>query len=85
VRRVYGADLAGALDEKRALLAHALAKERIDAAGAIMVGDRHHDVRAALANGTRAIGVLWGYGSREELQGAERLLVRTGELASLLD
>lgn len=85
VRRVYGADLAGALDDKRALLAHALAEERIDAAGAIMVGDRHHDVRAALANGTRAIGVLWGYGSREELAGAQRLLQRPGELASLLD
>jgi len=42
-------------------------------------------VRAALANGTRAIGVLWGYGSREELAGAQRLLQRPGELASLLD
>jgi phosphoglycolate phosphatase len=83
--RVYGADLAGTLDDKRALLAHLLARERIAAAQAVMVGDRHHDVRAALANGTRAIGVLWGYGSREELAGAQRLLERPGELASLLD
>jgi phosphoglycolate phosphatase len=85
VERVYGADLAGTLDDKRALLAHAIARERIDAAGAIMVGDRHHDVRAAHANGTRAIGVLWGYGSREELAGAQRLLEHPGELASVLD
>ena len=85
VERVHGADLAGALDDKRALLAHALSREGIDAAQAVMVGDRHHDVRAARANGVRAIGVLWGYGSRAELEGAERLLERTGELASLLD
>lgn len=85
VTRVYGADLAGALDDKRTLLAHLLARERIAPAQAIMVGDRHHDVRAALANGVRAIGVLWGYGSREELDSAERLLERPAELASLLD
>ena len=30
-----------------------------------MIGDREHDVRAAHANGVRAIGVLWGYGSRD--------------------
>ena len=28
-----------------------------------MIGDREHDVRAAHANGVRAVGVLWGYGS----------------------
>ncbi|MDH5288252.1 MAG: HAD hydrolase-like protein [Betaproteobacteria bacterium] len=85
VERVHGADLAGALDDKRALLAHALSREGIDAAQAVMVGDRHHDVRAARANGVRAIGVLWGYGSRAELEGAERLLERPADLAGLLD
>ncbi|MCL4762269.1 MAG: HAD hydrolase-like protein [Burkholderiales bacterium] len=82
--RVYGADLDGRLDDKRALLAHLLASERLDAASAIMVGDRHHDVRAAVANGTRAVGVLWGYGTRDELAGAERLLARPCELATLV-
>ncbi len=32
-----------------------------------MVGDRSHDVVGAKANGVRPIGVLWGYGSRDEL------------------
>jgi phosphoglycolate phosphatase len=35
-----------------------------------MIGDRKHDVRAAKENGVRSLGVLWGYGSRQELIGA---------------
>jgi phosphoglycolate phosphatase len=85
VTRVYGVDLAGALDDKRALLAHLLATESLDPAGAIMIGDRHLDVRAAQANGTRAVGVLWGYGSAAELEGAERLLTAPPEFVTLLD
>jgi phosphoglycolate phosphatase len=85
VQRVYGADLAGLLDDKRALLAHLLAAEGLDAPRAVMIGDRHLDVRAALANRTRAVGVLWGYGCAEELDGAERLLASPTELATLLD
>jgi phosphoglycolate phosphatase len=37
---------------------------------AAMIGDRAVDLTAARANGLRSIGVLWGYGSREELLGA---------------
>ena len=84
VTRVYGVDLAGALDDKRALLAHLLATESLAPARAIMVGDRHLDVRAAQANGTRAVGVLWGYGSAAELAGAERLLAAPPELVTLV-
>jgi len=35
-----------------------------------MVGDRRHDVEAARACGLVAVGALWGYGSREELEAA---------------
>ena len=35
-----------------------------------MIGDRHHDIDAGLHVGTRAMGVLWGFGSHEELTGA---------------
>jgi phosphoglycolate phosphatase len=83
VRGVYGADLVGSLDDKRKLLAHVLASETLDPATSIMVGDRHHDVRAGRANGTRTVGVLWGYGSRHELEGAERLLAQPHQLAEL--
>jgi phosphoglycolate phosphatase len=83
VARVYGADLAGTLDDKRKLLAHLIASERLQPAECIMVGDRVHDVRAAQANATRAVGVLWGYGDAGELAGAERLLEQPCELVTL--
>jgi phosphoglycolate phosphatase len=37
---------------------------------AIMIGDRASDIAAAATNGLRAIGVTWGFGSREELADA---------------
>jgi phosphoglycolate phosphatase len=40
-----------------------------------MVGDRRHDVEGAKAVGLASLGVLVGYGSREELEeaGADRI------------
>ena len=67
---VYGADLAGSLDDKAHLVAHVLAREGLAADRCTMIGDRMHDVRAARRNGVRSIGVLWGYGSRAELESA---------------
>jgi len=65
--RVYGTALDGKLDNKADLLAHLLARENLDGARCLMIGDRKHDIRAARCNGARSIGVLWGYGSRAEL------------------
>lgn len=67
---VYGPDLGGRLDDKRTLLRHAVAEERVDVAAAIMIGDRAQDMRAALSNGMAALGVLYGYGTSAELTGA---------------
>jgi phosphoglycolate phosphatase len=50
-----------------------------------MVGDRVHDVRAAHANGLQAIGVLWGYGSRAELEAADALVATPAAIAPALD
>ena len=38
--------------------------------GTVMVGDREHDVLGAKALGLPCVGVLYGYGSREELTAA---------------
>jgi len=84
LRGVYGADLAGRYDDKATLLAHLASRERIDPAHAIMIGDRHHDVRAARANGARAIGVLWGYGSEQELAEADARVRTPAELVLAL-
>lgn len=64
---VYGSELDGTRARKEDLIAHALQQEAIVPANAVMVGDREHDIKGAIANGVRPIGVLWGYGSREEL------------------
>lgn len=64
---IHGSELDGTRAEKNHLIAHVLERERIQPDQAIMIGDRAHDIQGALANGVRPIGVLWGYGSREEL------------------
>lgn len=38
---------------------------------AVMIGDRDVDIRAAHENGLDGFGVLWGYGSRKELEAAD--------------
>ena len=67
---LYGArpDDSGA--EKPELIAGLVASERIDPRRSVMVGDRRYDVSGAHANAMRAIGALWGYGGRAELEEA---------------
>ncbi|HEY7903131.1 MAG TPA: HAD hydrolase-like protein [Casimicrobiaceae bacterium] len=81
---VYGPGLDGRFDDKRALLAHLLASEGCAAGAAHMIGDRRQDLDAARANGTRAVGVLWGYGSRDELAGCDRLVASPAALPGAL-
>ena len=78
------------MDEKRTkkgeVIAYALETYGLDPAETIMVGDREHDVIGARENGLPCIGVLYGYGSREELTraGAAALAADLGELSDLL-
>ena len=41
-----------------------------DRAGIVMVGDRFYDIEAAVEVGVDSIGVLYGYGTEEELRKA---------------
>lgn len=52
----------------------------------VMIGDRKHDIIGAKVNGIANIGVLYGYGSREELEeaGAMQIVQTVEELAPLL-
>jgi phosphoglycolate phosphatase len=70
----------GATDDKTATLAAALAA--LGPTRAVMVGDRSFDMVAAAAHGLPGIGVAWGIGSREELEGAGagRIVAAPGEL-----
>lgn len=72
---IGGADLAGVRHDKAAVIDHTLEElnalgRRAASARMVMVGDREHDVYGARAHGIDTIGVLWGYGSEEELRGA---------------
>jgi phosphoglycolate phosphatase len=67
---VHGCELDGTREDKRELIAHLLAEHRLDGQAAVMVGDRGVDMSAARLHGLRAVGALWGFGSREELEGA---------------
>ena len=64
---VFGAELDGTRAHKGDLLAFALERTGTDPSRAIMIGDRSHDIVGARQNGIDGIGVLYGYGSREEL------------------
>jgi phosphoglycolate phosphatase len=68
--RIYGVELDGRFDNKAELLEHLLVQENIAPESAVMIGDRAADILAAKANRIPSIGVLWGYGSAEELQTA---------------
>ena len=75
-RFVSGAELHGSRISKDDVIIYALETAGIDdPRSAVMVGDREHDVTGALRAGMECIGVLFGYGSREELQHAGAALV----------
>lgn len=51
----------------------------------VMIGDREHDILGAKKNGLDSIGVLFGFGSREELKnaGADHIVEVPGEIADI--
>jgi phosphoglycolate phosphatase len=82
--KVYGAELSGCFENKKDLLEYLLMTEDLKRTQTIMIGDRAVDIAAAKENGIRSIGVTWGYGSTEELLGADILCMRPSELQMIL-
>jgi phosphoglycolate phosphatase len=70
-QRVHGSELSGERADKTDLIAHVLKLERLQPNTVFMIGDRAPDITGGRANGTRTIGVLWGYGSEQEIRGAK--------------
>ncbi len=85
-RSVYGSELDGTNTDKRDLLAVALADSGVAPHEATMIGDRAHDAIGAAHNAVDFLGVLYGYGSREELEdeGAARFVHQPAELIPAL-
>ena len=68
---VAGATMDPSRSQKADVIRYALARAGItEPSSALMIGDRKHDILGARENGLDALGVLFGYGSREELKAA---------------
>ena len=68
---VGGATMDGRISRKTDVIARLLDEfGNVDKDSVLMIGDRAQDIEGAKANGLHSAGVLWGYGSAEELRGA---------------
>ncbi len=65
-----GATMDESRSEKTQVIDHLIKTYGLDKERIIMVGDRDHDIYGAKENGIESLGVLYGYGSREELKKA---------------
>ena len=68
---IGGSELDNSRTDKAEVIAYTL--EQLGNPGldtVCMVGDREHDVAGAAALGIPCVGVLWGYGARDELEHA---------------
>jgi phosphoglycolate phosphatase len=85
---IGAAALDGSRDSKNLVIAHTLQNTNTHPTShnIIMIGDRHHDVHGAKEHGIDTIGVLWGYGDRDELDeaGAINIAQNPVELRDLL-
>ena len=81
---VLGPTFEGKYNDKAEGLAELL--RRSGAVNCIMAGDRKYDIIAARANRISSAGVLWGYGSKEELNasGADYMVNSPLELVELI-
>ncbi|MDB5175799.1 MAG: hydrolase, family [Candidatus Saccharibacteria bacterium] len=84
---VVGSQQPDEVVKKEVVLSRVLSELGVtDKSSVVMIGDRMHDIEAAKEYGIDSIGVLWGYGSLEELQeeGATHIVKDTHELQRLL-
>ena len=72
-RGIHGTEDDGRFDHKVVLVAHIRAIHGLGRAA--VVGDRLHDIEAAVENGLPGIGAGWGYGGRAELAAAGATVV----------
>ena len=61
----------GRISRKADVISHLIDKlGENEKSSILMIGDRDQDIEGAKANGLHCVGVLWGYGSNDELMGA---------------
>lgn len=79
---IYGADSETDRTAKADVLAYALAESGAEAPASVMIGDRSHDMLGAAQCQVLPVGVLWGFGDRQELteSGAAEILTVPADL-----
>lgn len=84
---IHGSDIRVEDSTKEKVVRNALLEGGIEPDATIMVGDRFYDVVGARACGLDTIGVLYGYGSRKELEeaGAVAIAETAGDIVCLLE
>lgn len=84
---IAGSNYDGTRVKKAEVISYALESRNItDLSKAIMIGDKEHDILGAKEEGIASIGVLYGYGSRSELEkaGADYLADSTADIGDIL-
>ena len=84
---VFGATMDERLCKKDDIIAYALEKTGISPDDSIMIGDRRYDIEGGRKNYLVTVGVLYGYGTREELvgAGADYIASTVNELEKILE
>lgn len=73
---VFGSKMDGTRSKKAEVIRYSLGHfPSIGKDEAVMIGDRVHDILGAKKNGLESIGVLYGFGSRDELEEAEATII----------
>lgn len=84
---VAGATLDGSRGEKADVIRYALENYKIeDKSKVLMVGDRKYDILGAKENGLESMGVLYGFGDREELTiaGADYIVEKADDIVKVI-
>lgn len=83
---VFGPSLRDYSVTKGGLIGELLAEYTLNPEQSIMIGDRSYDGAGASEQGTYFVGVLWGFGSREELEvaGADYLASSPDEIETIV-
>ncbi|MDT2596623.1 HAD hydrolase-like protein [Enterococcus dongliensis] len=81
---IFGADLIGERSKKTDVIAYALAE--LEETSGVMVGDRKFDILGAKENQLKSIGVLYGFGERQEMikAGADQIVATVDELPAAI-
>lgn len=83
---VAGASMDEKRNKKGDVIKYALEKSGLSSEKAVMIGDREHDIIGARENDIPSIGVLYGYGSEEELinSGADHIAQTVQDILAYL-